>query len=285
MGTYLSAAVTPKLTGEGYNVRPPWVKYKMAIQDKAFLYASNEIAALELALSPERLKPYLIRAGGSRQKAILIYERNTALSEALYGVTQATEVALRNSIHRVLSSGFGSMWFDVVGLEAPQSEKIEKAKFEIERSQRVVTSGGLVSELNLGFWTSLVSTRYEKTLWVPHLHKAFPHAIRVKRDARTGSDSTTPLKRSEIFDQLERVRTLRNRIAHHESILRLDLGKMYAETLEALKWVCPTSAEWVRSTNCFPSRLHEKPLSYAPPRMPGPPQMPRPGMPIAPAKA
>ncbi len=250
----------------------------MANPVKAFAYAANEIIALELALSPERLQPYIARAGGSRAKAILIYERNTALSEALYGVTQAAEVGLRNSIHRVLCTAYGPMWFDNFTLEDIQAEKITAAKYEISHNGRCVTPGGVVAELNLGFWTSLISTRYEKSLWVPHLHKAFPHAVVEKRD-KDGIVSIASISRSEIFDQLERIRTLRNRIAHHEPILKFDLNKLYAETLGALKWVCPISAEWVRHTNCFPQRLHDKPLSYPPRRLPAPSLPPTPGLP------
>src|ERR1700692_4682724 len=100
----------------------------MSSTSKTFGYEPKDITALELALSPERLQPYVARAGGSRAKAILIYERNTALSEALYGVTQATEVGLRNSIHRVLCAAYGAMWFDHITLEEIQAEKVSTAK-------------------------------------------------------------------------------------------------------------------------------------------------------------
>lgn len=194
----------------------------------------------------------------------MIYERNTALSESLYGVTQATEIALRNALHRVLSAGYGTMWFDLVTLEVPQSDKIASAKEEIRRNRRILTPGAIVAELGLGFWTALIAGRYEKHLWVPHLHKAFPHAA---------------LSRSDIFEKLEKLRTLRNRIAHHEPIVKLDLPRLYSEAVEALRWVCPTSADWVRSTNSFNERFHEKPLSYAPPKFPSPQEKPTPGFP------
>jgi hypothetical protein len=178
----------------------------------------------------------------------------------------------------VLCAAYGSMWFDHVKLEDIQTDQIGKAHYEVGRNGRTVTPGAMVAELNLGFWTSLISTRYEKTLWVPHLYKAFPYAVIDKRDAK-GTVSSVPISRATIFDQLERIRSLRNRIAHHEPILKFDLSKLYSETLEALKWVCPITAEWVRSTNCFPQRLHEKPLSYPAPKLPPPPRAPTPGLP------
>jgi hypothetical protein len=244
-----------------------------------FPYGAIELAALELALSPERLQPYMTRAGGNRHRAILLYERNTALSEALYGVTQAAEIAVRNAIHRVLSVPHGLMWFEAVGLEGPQLDKVLNAKYELDRNGRALTPGAVVAELNLGFWTSLVSTRYEKQLWVPHLHKAFPHALRTS-SGKPGA-APSPISRAEIFDQLESVRNLRNRIAHHEPILKLDLPRIYSGTLEALKWVCPVTAEWTRSTNSFPRRFHETPLSYAAPKFPPASSNAKPGMPAA----
>ena len=242
-----------------------------------FAYGAKELSALELAISPERLQPYIIRAGGNRHGAILVYERNTALSEALYGVIQATEIALRNAIHRVLSVPHSQMWFESVGLQGTQLEKITAAKYEICRSRRALTPGAVIAELNLGFWTSLVSTRYEKQLWVPHLHKAFPYALKPTPARPTAPSS--PLSRAEIFDRLEIVRNLRNRIAHHEPILKLDLPRVYAGALEAISWVCPTSADWVRATNSFPRRFHEKPLAYAAPKLPSAAPTPKPGMP------
>uniref|UniRef100_Q024T1 Uncharacterized protein n=1 Tax=Solibacter usitatus (strain Ellin6076) TaxID=234267 RepID=Q024T1_SOLUE len=122
--------------------------------ETAFPYSHSQIQALEMALSPERFQPYLNRAGGSRHKAILIYERNTALSESLYGVTQATEIALRNALHRVLSAAYGTMWFDVVELGVPQANKIAAAESEIRRTRRILTPGAVVAELGLGFWTA-----------------------------------------------------------------------------------------------------------------------------------
>lgn len=245
----------------------------MAVKDygkpivKHFEYNANSIKELELALSPERLGSYVNLAGGSRAKAVSIYERNTALSEALYGVVQGLEIALRNAIHRQLSTGLAPMWFDVAPLEDYQSAMVIEAKHELLKDGRALTPSGLVAELGFGFWTALLQSRYEKSLWVPHLHKAFPHA--------------TNKNRADIHDQLMAIRKLRNRIAHHEPIVKMDLPGFYSKALAALGWICPTSSAWVRSTNCFMQRLHEKPLKYDPPKMPAVAPSPVPGKPVA----
>ena len=251
----------------------------MASQGQSFGYQANDITALELALSPERLQPYLTMAQGHRKTAILLYERNTSLSEALYGVTQAAEVALRNCIHRTLSTAHQSMWFNSVGLTDPQADMVLQAEHEIRTKNRTLNPGSIVAELNLGFWTSLVSAKYEKNLWVPHLHKVFSNAIYVKTD-KGGNQTKVKLDRRDIHLRLESLRSLRNRIAHHESILKLDLERLYLETLEALTWVCPTSAQWVRSTNCFAVRFNQLVPTRPAIIIPTAAAAPRPGMPI-----
>lgn len=103
-----------------------------SIPHRVFPYDAANVTALELAISAERLHPYIIRAGGSRVNAILLYERNIALSEALYGVIQGIEIALRNVLHRQLSSSpYGAMWFDTAPLGSSQAARVIEAKAKL----------------------------------------------------------------------------------------------------------------------------------------------------------
>lgn len=208
--------------------------------------------------------------------AILIYERNTAISEALYGVLQGVEVALRNAIHREMCQGKGPEWLETLKFEKSQDDKINEAKEALRKDRREQTPGAMVAELSLGFWTSLTASVYEKKLWVPYIHKAFPNAKKQKRPGE--AKNLHPISRAEIFEHLDKIRMIRNRIAHHEPILGYDLPRIYADSLMAIQWVCFTSANWVRSTNCFEKRFYEKPLSYASPKLPTIGARPMPGM-------
>jgi len=62
-----------------------------------FVYRPDELASLERFLSLERLGPYLALASDNMRQAIHLYERNTFLSEALYGLLQGLEVPVRNA--------------------------------------------------------------------------------------------------------------------------------------------------------------------------------------------
>ena len=87
-----------------------------------------------------------------------------------------------------------------------------------------------------GFWCGILKKHYGATLWIPHLHKAFPK----KR-----------LGRYDVQRRLNGIRELRNRIAHHECILHLDLGVEYANVLDTLDWICPVTRSWIETHSSF----------------------------------
>jgi hypothetical protein len=209
-------------------------------QGRNFTYSHEEIAALCGALSVERLAPYLLAAGHDKAFAIRLYERNMHLSQALYGPLQGLEVVMRNAFHAQLTSSFGSQWFDVLqangtwGLE--QTERIEEARRRIKKVQNPETPGRMVAELSFGFWTAICARRYTAALWIPCLR----HAIRAPG-----------LNRLTVFERLDGIRILRNRVAHHEPILARDLERDFTDIIQALRWICPVSAEWIKEISCF----------------------------------
>jgi hypothetical protein len=140
-----------------------------------FVYNPDALGNLERAIARDRLAPYLADSKGDLGQAILMYELNTLFCQGLYGVLQPLEIIFRNSLHRTISVGTGkSNWYDFSLLRTREYESVKEAKANILRRSAAITPGRVVAELTFGFWTRLVSAEYEKTLWVPHLHKAFP---------------------------------------------------------------------------------------------------------------
>ena len=205
----------------------------------SFIYSQESYTELTKFLTHERLTAYLIATRGDDRLAISLYERNTRMSEHLYGVLQACEVALRNSIHLNLSIGFGRTdWYDCIKFGHRELLMIGEAKLNVQKFKAKVTPGQIVAVLTMGFWNRLLAPEYEKSLWVPHLHKAFPHYRKPDRVL--------------IFARLEDIRRLRNRVAHHEPIFKKDQMREYAKVLEAIGWICPSTAAWVDSISMFP---------------------------------
>lgn len=204
------------------------------VQNK--IYSDDQILAIERSLSSDRFNSYLIDAKGDNSGAIRLYERNTELSEALYGVIQGLEVTLRNAIHRTLQKGTGSdNWYDHIQLQELEKQLLEQAKKTVEEAYKPVTPPRVIAKINFGFWVRLTTATYEKQLWVPHLYKIFP----------------LKMMRSLLNKRLHSIKDLRNRIAHHERISKRDLKKDYAEIIETIKWICPITSDWVKDTNRF----------------------------------
>jgi len=210
---------------------------------KEFEYTDRALRTLAKGISPERLAPYFVQARKDLWVAIRLYERNTRLSEALYGVVQGLEILLRNAIHTKLTERLGQEdWFALVPLVEAERIEVERARRAIENRMAKATPGKIVAELNLGFWVRLFSGHYEKELWVKHLRLIFAPSM----------------QRKPLHDRLMQIKTLRNRIAHHETLIRRDLPRDYSDTLEAIGWISPTSRAWVKSTNCFEIRYAER---------------------------
>lgn len=217
----------------------------MGKNQEIFLYTNEQLEDLVATLSTDRFDRYLNEATGDRWLAVKLYEWNASLSESLYGVLQGLEVALRNSFHRTLSAAFNrNDWYDIQNLLAvEQQESIRKAKARIVNDGKTVCPARVVAELTFGFWVSLTGPTYAQTLWDQHLYKSL----------------TPNLSRKAAHRRLEKIRKLRNRVAHHESILARNLKSDYSGIIETLHWICPTTAQWIKSISSFHPRFSAKP--------------------------
>jgi hypothetical protein len=54
------------------------------------------------------------------------------------------------------------------------------------------------------------------------------------------------LRRAEAHKPLDYLRTLRNRIAHHEPIFTRHLAADFRSILEVSGWICTKTADWIR---------------------------------------
>jgi hypothetical protein len=210
---------------------------------RRFVYTPEQINCVELALSPERLGTYLARTQGDKREAVLLYEKNTALSEALYGVLQGVEVTVRNAMHNTMTICSGRQdWYDHAGLCPAELERVQEAKDKITQNGRPITPSRVVAGLMFGFWSALLAKHYSQTLWIPCLHRAFPRKA---------------LGHRIVHERLSMIRFIRNRVAHHECILSRDLEDDYLKTLETVSWICSETAQWIRETTRFEQRFKE----------------------------
>lgn len=174
-------------------------------------------SAFECVISRKRMKRYLNSCGGNKRKAQMLYRLNLRLSQEMFTVISYYEVALRNAIDRIMSDSLGEDWirdsilpggiFDNP-LFSGTTRIIQKAYNELMTNGKY-SSSKLLSAMEFGIWKYMFSaTQYRAT--GKRLLKVFPK--------KPKSSATIQYNNQFIFNELDTINRLRNRIAHHEPI-------------------------------------------------------------------
>ncbi len=193
-----------------------------------------------------RLAPYVRAAQRDNVSVVALYVWNLQVSEAFYVPLHCLEICLRNSVHEQLKAKFHRPdWWSTTRLAEQHASKIDKAQSDLRRKGvSQPTADDIVAELSFGFWVSLLSRRYDRHLWVPALHRAFPNY--------RGS-------RELLRDNLEAMVLLRNRIMHHEPIHHRHLAADHAKIYRLLDYLAPEPALWLRTVDRVPQTIALRP--------------------------
>lgn len=164
----------------------------------------------EKAFSPARLNRYLAACGGNTTKALTLYRYNVKLCQKFYGILNIFEVVLRNAINTHYQEVFSDNdWIENQmksgGMieSAPHKQEVLRIISSLRHNGRY-SNDRVVSSVSFGFWTHLF-TRKPFRSGGQNLLRIFP-----KR--------TPGLGQRAIFNELQEIKTFRNRIAHHEAI-------------------------------------------------------------------
>jgi hypothetical protein len=208
------------------------------------------IEQLRPVISDERMGTYLTASGFDPDRALRLYIWNALVGEAFHLPVQSVEVALRNRINAHLIEIYGARWWQedaflrIAGRE--RARDIEIALTRIRNRNAALETGQIVATLSFGFWSSLLHKRFNPTLWGGRLHAAFP----------TLPPNQT---RSSLAQRVRRISDFRNRVWHHEPILKMDLLAEYSAVMEMLTWLCPVKAAWIRPHCRVPALIRQKP--------------------------
>ncbi|WP_047223145.1 hypothetical protein [Protofrankia coriariae] len=208
------------------------------------------------ALSSARLTSYLRARDRDLAAGIELYEWNIAVSGAFHEALGIVEVVLRNALHDRLTDYHAARpghWYDdPVGILSERARRdIGAVRAQIREMRQPETPDRVVAGLNFGFWKFPLAKRHETTLWSGHLRHAFPHMKRQRR--------------GDVYQAVDRLHTLRNRIAHHEPVHRRDLRADTETIHRLLGWIDPDVHAWALRS----SRL-EAVLATRPPVRTGP---------------
>jgi hypothetical protein len=175
------------------------------------------------------------------------------LSEALYPIVNSFEIALRNAIDKRLASDLGSDWLrdaicDNGIFTIPILHKtcniINKAYLNLCHSSKYSHSK-LVAEMDFGVWKYMFSPIQYRLLG-RNLLSIFPNKPRSSRQMQ--------YNQSYIFNEIDKINSLRNRIAHHEPICFISgenvyctkyARSVYHKILRLLDWMDIDSAKYL----------------------------------------
>lgn len=185
-------------------------------------------------LSAARFAPFLASADGDIARAVALYEWHADLSAALFSMIRGVEVMLRNTVDRELGAGqpqspLHRTWLFDLGVLRPAA--VKQVVVAVERLGRIEpTRDAVIAMLPLGFWAMLFGRRYDG-VWQQGLHRAFPFGT---------------VSREGVGRAVDRLQRLRNRVAHHDSLLAVDVRGAFDDALLLAGWIDPAAARWLR---------------------------------------
>ncbi len=180
-----------------------------------------KFSTFERAVSGPRIARHLSAVEGHQQKARYLYRLNLRLSQQFYVLSSLFEVALRNEVDRHYSAQFsdpdwlvnqctstGMFSYPALGRSGFRSRKIILDSYAELRNR--YDHNSLLSNLNFGMWCYL---------FAPMQYRAGGQTLLKILTARPQGVNVTM-----VFNDLERIRFLRNRVAHQEPIIFDSIG-------------------------------------------------------------
>ena len=168
-------------------------------------------------MSRKRLNRYLVACYNDKKRAMTLYRYNLRLAQELLTIVSCFEVSLRNSINDILIPLFGSEWLkDSVSKGGIFTDPLlHKTNRTITDALKKLQAQGkyshskLLAQMDFGMWKYMYSPR-QYGLTRQSLLGVFPFKQR--------STPQVHINQTYIFNELDKINNLRNRIAHHEPL-------------------------------------------------------------------
>jgi hypothetical protein len=171
----------------------------------------------ERVMSQKRMGRYLIACQGNTRKAMTLYRHNLKLSQETFTMISCFEVGLRNAIDNQLSANLGADWLKDSIMPGGiftnpilrKTHDIISHSYQKLANNNQYSPSNLLSNLDFGIWKYMFSPLQYRVTGRTLLN-IFPNKSRSTR--------RNQYNHSYVFNELDKINTLRNRIAHHEPI-------------------------------------------------------------------
>lgn len=211
--------------------------------------------AIKAALSLTRISTYELAVQDQPLKdALHLYAWNAQVAAAMLSPLHICEVVIRNAASDAISFVYGAEWPWSEGFlkSLPNPKVGYNPRKDLTYTRQGKTSvGKVIPELKFVFWQTLFTKRFDHRLWSHHLHCVMPHLDK---------SLTINELRQLIYGELEQLRKLRNRIAHHEPIFRRNIGDDLQKAHDLITIRCPVTALWMMSNQQATVLIADSPL-------------------------
>jgi len=217
------------------------------------------IQSVTNALSTARISTYENAVGNTldSSSALELYAWNAQVSGALLTPLHICEVVIRNAVSDALTSVYGDRWAWQQGFERSLKNKGKyNPRQDLLRTRsNIQTIGKLIPEMKFVFWQKMFISHHDGRLWNQHLMQIFPNLDSTKSIAQL---------RTDIYNELEEIRTLRNRIAHHEPIFTRNLENDFQKIINLVRFRCSSTADWLLINQQALALIQSKPIKKSP---------------------
>lgn len=197
-----------------------------------------DYSLIKQALSVSRMSTYENRFPNT-DKALELYAWNANVSACFLAPLHICEVVIRNAVSDALTAIYGHRWPWVSGFERSLPDPnigYSPRKDLLTVRRREQTTGKVIPELKFVFWQKMFTSRHDQRIWNQHLLTVLQNLPKNK---------TASELRLQIHQDLEHIRTLRNRIAHHEPVFSRDLKKDFQKIEDLISFRCDVTRTWM----------------------------------------
>lgn len=199
----------------------------------------------EDAISPDRMRRYVSACANDTKRAMVLYRYNIKLSQEMYAIISCFEVSLRNKINKEMIANYGNDWlrdfvmpggqFDADPRVEGTRKIIKKAYEGLARCHRYSPTK-LLAEMEFGVWKFMFNN-VQYRLSGRCLLNIFPN--------KPTSTPQCQYDNAFVFNALDVINSMRNRIAHHEPICFGNNGVIdtqnviycYARIIQLFQWM------------------------------------------------
>lgn len=221
--------------------------------------ATLQELAIKQALSSQRLSTFEVATTvlPRERGALALYAWNAQVSAAMLTPLHICEVVIRNAVSEALTRVYGAFWPwspAFIG-SLPNSGKwkmrMHLANLGNAMPAATTTTGKIIPEISFVFWEKMFTGRFDAQIWMPHLFSVLPNL---------DATNTVQQARKKINQDLQTVRKLRNRIAHHEPILARNLNNDLTTLKELIGFRCSETAIWLDANQSASVLIASRPL-------------------------